>query len=310
MRENLADQYDQLLQSTDRLLSRYKRLRKRKRMSLAGRILSPILLRMHSFGAFLTEAERQALLLPAASLWERYRLLEQRRIPLCPMLCRLHRQCHSLERLMLPPKHWQPPSVLVGSLRKPSQLDISLIHGFYHIPACHIPPQQLPIDYVAIYQSRSLFPKDCGIRFYGKVRNCTLVQRWEIDEIPKSSEELYYRLDISAWEQLEEPVRVREIPFTHLFTNLFLLTHSQETPELALSSPEEYCCFQSLRSAVRLGDGAVFHYRSCKIRLKNGCFQIYRHGRKLAAFRAEDFLRTPAGIFKQIRAISERTSAR
>jgi hypothetical protein len=178
-------------------------------------------------------------------------------------------------------------------------------HGFYHVPACQIPEEWLPVEYVAIYQSRSLFPDDCGIRFYGKVKSCTPVRRWQIKEIPKSSGEWYYRLEILRWEQLECTVAVREIPFTHLRTNLFLLTHSLETPELSLKTPAHYCCFQALRRGADQEEDTVLPYSGGKLRLKNGQIQLHRHGRKLLNYSTEAFLTTPAAVFRQLISLLE-----
>lgn len=243
------------------------------------------------------------------ALSERLVLLGQRRVPPGSGLMQLRFQCREL-MLSLPkcPTVWDSPSVLVGTLRSPHQLDVCLGCGFYHVPACHIPEDRLPVSYVALYQSRSLFPEDCGIRFYGRVKRCIPVRRWQISEIPKNSHELYYRLEVDSWQQLESPVSVREIPFTHLFTNLFLLQHSKETPELSLETPVKYQYCQALRRSLELGDGIVLRHPKGTVRLKNGLFQVHRHGRKIAAFCAEDFIRTPDAIFRELMEVLERTS--
>jgi len=48
---------------------------------------------------------------------------------------------------------WKRRDVLAGALRNRSQLETSLKHKFYHIPAAWISESDLPIHYVAIYQS-------------------------------------------------------------------------------------------------------------------------------------------------------------
>lgn len=290
-----------VLQTADILLKRYPRHRRRPGTSLAGRILYPCLTVLPGVEAFLAPEHVQRFQQLEAALAARYALLRQRRIPLCGELYRFHSRCQALIRVCTDvPSHWDSPSVLLGTLRTLNQLDICLECGFYHVPARLIPLDRLPIDYVAIYQSRLKYAEDCGVQYYGRVKSCTPVRRWQIREIPRDSDELYYRLEVEAWEQLEVPVRVLEIPFNHLFTNLFLLTHSQETPELTLKKPVHYVFYQALKYALQLGDGTVFRHRGGAVRLTKELFQVYRHGRKIAAFVAEDFHRVPAEIFHQL----------
>lgn len=296
-----------LLETADGLLARYSRQRRRKGSSGAGRVLAAGLWRLRGYGSFLNEAEQLGLMELDQKLWQRQKALERRRIPPCRLLCRLYQQCRALEKLELRgPERWNSPSVLVGTLRRPSQLDICLIHGFYHVPVSQLPEQQ--IDYVAIYQSRSMFKEDCGICFYGQVKQCTVVPRWQISEIPKSSNELYYRFEIAQWEQLEEPIRVREVPFTHLVTNLFLLTHARETPELLLRSPADYRRYQSIQTALAKGDGPVFEHPGGKVSLKKGRLLIRSHGRTVAAFRASDFTATPDTVFRRMMNLLEKNT--
>lgn len=241
------------------------------------------------------------------ALLERLALLNRRRIPICSELLRFRSQCQAL-RLALPrlPDKWDSPSVLVGALRNPHQLDICREYGFYHVPARQIPDAWLPISYVAIYQSLTMFPDDHGVVLYGQVQSCTPVRRWQIREIPKNSDELYYRLEVGSWEQLEKPIAIKEIPVILLRSNLFLLKNSRETPELALKTPEHYVYYHALKASLSLGDGIVLRHPGGIVRLKNGLFQIHRYGRKIAAFQAEDLTETPAAIFRELISVLEK----
>lgn len=81
---------------------------------------------------------------------------------------------------------WKRRDVLVGSLRNKGQLETCIKHKFYHVSAARFSESDLPIHYVAIYQSINFFGKDAGIRYYGEVIRCSLVKRREIQEIPKT----------------------------------------------------------------------------------------------------------------------------
>lgn len=297
----LEERAQELLKTADGLLVRYPRQRRRTSPSLAGRVLSQGLQWLSEYATALNQVEQRRFNDAGNRLHQRMQDLCHRRIPPSMLLRRLYLQCRRLRQLApYEPEGWDAPSVLVGTLRKPSQLDVSLIHGFYHVPVGQIPEERLPVDYVAIYQSRSLFAKDCGIRFYGRVKQCTVVRRWEISEIPKASDALYYRFEILRWEQLEEPIAVREVPFTHLFTNLFLLTHAEETPQLLLKSPSQYRRYQAIKNALMRGDGPVFTHPGGKVILKNGRLLVRHRGRNLAVFPAADFQRVPDTVFRRL----------
>lgn len=307
----LTERCSVLLDTGDSLVTRYSKPRRRTGVSLATAPLYKVLEQLRRFGAVLSREDQKKVLLWEAALEERLLLLKQRRIPPTRQLRRLRSQCQELCRwlvqqqdpavsLLDPDIPWDAPDVLVGTLRRPSQLDICLIHGFYHVPVCQIPQERLPIRYVAIYQSRSLFRDDCGIRFFGRVKRCIPVRRWEISEIPKSSDQLYYRLEVVRWEQLEEPIAVREVPFNHLFTNLFLLKNSRETPELYLKNEWEYRCYQTLKASLRQNSPVALRHPGGIVRLKNGFLRIYRRFRPIATYAAEDFHRTPLAIFTNI----------
>ena len=60
----------------------------------------------------------------------------------------------------------------------------------------------------------------------------------------------YYRFDIREWKQLNRPIEAKETGFVRDFTNLFLLEHSVQTPELWLRTEEEYRLCSALKRAV------------------------------------------------------------
>lgn len=295
-----------LLEAADRLLDRYRKPRRRPGPSLAGRFLYPCLPMLSGLKNLYPPKEQEKLQVLEAALMDRWTDLSRRRTPPSPALKRFQTKCQKLTTALPEiPKHWDSPSVLVGALRSPHQLDICRDYGFYHVPARYIPDCWLPFSYVAIYQSYTMFPDDCGVILYGKVKSWKAVQRWQIQELPKKSDERYYRLEIEAWQQLEPPIAIKEIPIVHLRTNLFLLTHSLDTPELTLRTPEHYVYYQALNTALTLGDGIVFHHPGGIVRHKSGLFQIHRYGRKIASFRTEDFTETPSAIFRELMDILE-----
>ena len=55
------------------------------------------------------------------------------------------------------------------------------------------------VKYIALHESKSANPDKYGIHHYGKVVNYQLVKRSDIKELPKNSDELYYRFEIDRW---------------------------------------------------------------------------------------------------------------
>ena len=202
---------------------------------------------------------------------------------------------------------WKQRDVLVGALRNRSQLETSLKYKFYHIPAARISESDLPIHYVAIYQSINLFGKEAGIRYYGEVIRCSQVKRREITEIPKNSDELYYRLEIKEWKEMNVPLVAKEVRDFPFFTNMFLLQHCSEVPDLRIKTAEEYRLYTELKRLSQ--DAAVndeentngFVYKDKMIVLENGKIQVIDSGRVVEQVELESFSRRPSAVFCRLK---------
>lgn len=143
---------------------------------------------------------------------------------------------------------WQVPDVLVGALRNRYQLDACLQCGFYHMPVTNIDPKK--VRYVAIYQSLTLFGHGSGIRWYGKVTGWQKVRRYEIEELPKDSDEWYYRFEVKKWRRLIKPIKAGGVAFVHLLTNHFLLRNCRTVPELLVGSEHQFRWLWGLKKAM------------------------------------------------------------
>lgn len=202
---------------------------------------------------------------------------------------------------------WRVRDVLLGTLKDKGQLNICLKNNFYHIPARRLSESSFPIHYVAIYQSRNLFGTEAGVKYYGEVTKCIPVKRSEIKEIPKDSEELYYRFEIKKWERLEKPIAQKEMRFVHMFTNLFLLKHSAEVPELFIRSEAEYRLYYELKRTLNntsINDEGIEHgfmYNDALIVFEDGKINIYRNGKICGTYSVSDFIRSPNAVFHSIK---------
>ena len=206
---------------------------------------------------------------------------------------------------------WSVRDVLVGTLSKKEQLDICLAHKFYHIPATQIKESDFPIRYIAIYQSKAKkFPgAETGVHYYGAVTKCIPVYRREITEIkprPGTEGELYYRFEIKEWKRLSKPIAAKEMGFAKHFTNLFLLEHSAEMPELWIRSEEEYRLYSELKRAIN--DTAIndednnlgFTFGEFMINFDDGKISVSKDKSVFAQYEISDFSRSPNAVFRQM----------
>ena len=201
---------------------------------------------------------------------------------------------------------WSIRDVLLGTLRSQEQLEVCLKYNFYHIPASKLKDSDFPIRYVAIYQSKSLFGANAGIRYYGEVTKCIPLQRSKIQEIPSKKTELYYRFEIKEWKQLARPIVAKEMGFIRYFTNLFLLEHSTEIPELWIKTEEEYRFYSELKRAVndvtindeenKLG----FTFKDYYIDFSGGMICVSKDKHIFAKYRLLDFSRSPNAVFRRM----------
>lgn len=200
---------------------------------------------------------------------------------------------------------WSVRDVLIGDLRNKEQLQICLDHNFYHIPASKIKDSDLPVRYIAIYQSNRQFGADSGIRYYGEVTRCIPVKRSEITEIPKDSNEPYYRFEVKEWKTLSKDIKVKERTMGNQFTNMFLLDHCAEAPELSIRSEAEYRLYTELKRALNnaeINDSSDigFVFNDSVIAFETGMIHIYRNGKVYSEYSISNFCRTPNAVFRNI----------
>lgn len=147
-------------------------------------------------------------------------------------------------------------NVVIGSLRRASQLEAALEYGFYHVPLENISDHQVltRLEYVALYQSRKQsaeLKEEAGIFWYGKVIDWKVLRRKEITEIPPrrgTEEKLYIKFSVAEWVKRETPI----IPggrgiYTLLYTSKYMFDRAREIAELRLESEEELAIWREQR---------------------------------------------------------------
>ena len=206
-------------------------------------------------------------------------------------------------------------TVLVGSLSSKEQLEINLNHKFYHTKLSNVDLDKHLIKTIAIGQSKKLFGEEmAGIRYYGKVKRIQIVERRDINEIPKDSDELYIKFEIEEWKTLQNPLRVEGFQVIRvMYTTDYLLHHTEIVSELCIRSEEEFRLWMELKridekseaiigrksledrttiEGFSIGDKQIF-FLDDKLRVIKG-EKVYHYLRK-------DFRKNPKLVVRMIR---------
>ena len=196
--------------------------------------------------------------------------------------------------------------VLVGSLGSQAQLADNLRRTYYYVPARALPDGDLPIRYIALYQSRNLFGPDAGIRYYGRVSCRKPVLRKQID-FPLSRnnpDELYYAFRVESWRTLPSPMEIRDEGVNGpKFTNLFLLEHSAQSFELfQIHSQGEFRLMAAIRYALSQSGGEYRIDDSHALAVADESLILMdTDGEILGKVPVSSFHRSPGSAFRQLK---------
>ncbi len=201
---------------------------------------------------------------------------------------------------------WQTRDVLIGDFRSTDQFNACHDNNFYYVPVSQIHDRDFPIRYIALYQSKSLFGAGAGINLYGEVKSCSKKKRRDIPYLPKDSDEWYYYFEVKKWISLPKPIGIKELSVGRQFTNLFLLKHSSETPELKIRSEEEYRLFCELKRALNNteinddGKNIGFNFDDASIVFEDGNICVYKENGIREKYSIPAFSRAPNAVFRKI----------
>ena len=189
-----------------------------------------------------------------------------------------------------PEVDYSKKNVMVGMLRNPRQLNKNLKGNFYHIPAKLLKNNYNEIKYVAIYQSKTLFGKIGGIRYYGKVESIVPKKRRDITEIPSASEEIYDYIRIKEWKLLKKAVKAKECRGPVFFTTEYLLKTASTTSELLFGSEKEHALFKLLASLFSEGsENESVSSGNVALTKHDGVVEVTENGAFLTSVNSDDF---------------------
>ena len=200
-------------------------------------------------------------------------------------------------------KSWPEKTVLIGSLRNSKQLQLAIDNDFYHVPksVCDNPSQ---VKCVAIYQSKNLFDKNAGVKYYGRVLTYTEMPRYEIKEIPSSSKDIYYRFEIDTWKTLKKPIAADALGEVATMTTLYQLLTSEKTSQLHLESKNEHDIYVFMKSFAFTPYPAHIITGGVTVMYDGKRFEVYKDNLPAFKFTSEDFYRKGVALAKQTSELS------
>lgn len=113
--------------------------------------------------------------------------------------------------------------------------------------------------------------------------------------------------EVKEWKRLSKPIAAKEMRFVSFLTNLFLLEHSAEMPELWIRSEEEYRLYSELKRAIN--DTTIndkenrlsFDFKGFTLVFEDGQILISKGKRIFAKYAVSDFSRHPNAVFQKMR---------
>lgn len=204
--------------------------------------------------------------------------------------------------------NWDERDVLIGTLRSRLQFHKCYDGRYYFTSVDNISKNNLPIRYVAIYQSKNIFGQDGQIKFYGEVTNYKIVKRREITEVPAERSKLdkdYYLFEIKEWKELPKRIELKEFGIQRpAFTNMFLLQHSSLLSELFLQAEAEYRFYTELKRRVNseiINEGNPdngFIMGDYTVMFDRGNIQLIKGGYVRKQYAIRDFVSHPNAVFR------------
>lgn len=144
---------------------------------------------------------------------------------------------------------------------------------------------ELPIHYVALYQSAKSFPNNPGIRKAGEVIRCYQCRRKDIPDLPPKparDNDLYYVFEVKKWRDVKSPIRKKVLGIqSYMFTTQYLIANAKDVPDLYIQDAAQWRIFKELRrkaedELVLIGKvSPSFSYSNYDFVFENGYLSVY-----------------------------------
>lgn len=138
-------------------------------------------------------------------------------------------------------------NMLIATVKSKEQLEINIKNNFYYMPATLLPTAPCNYEYIAVYQSHTLFGENSGIVYFGEICDAFSVRRNEIEEIYKDSNENYLRFSVN-WKEKEKKLIADTAVRTFLETSYRIFSEAKCVSELFVKTAEEYKIYKFLKN--------------------------------------------------------------
>ena len=200
--------------------------------------------------------------------------------------------------------------MLVGSLKKKSQLDFILENNVYYMPFVE-KVMGKELNYVAIFQSKNKFGEKSGVKYYASIKNIAVVKRKEIPfPTSRNPEQRYILFNLKEWNELDSVIKSEGygVSGSHIYTNDMLLKKADTLPELSIKSMREWRIWLELK---RMKKEIKIKIKNNKLRdleniegFSDGQISLEIKGNKLICkdkkWDYNKFLQNPRGVLKDL----------
>jgi hypothetical protein len=143
--------------------------------------------------------------------------------------------------------------VLVAIIKKPRDLEIARLLGWYRIPL-RTAPKVVAVDYLAFYQASAFGEGNEGVHYIAPVRGHELTTRAELlrdePDHPRAREE-YFKIQLGPLERIPKPIPAGKWRrMTFLYTTGEYLLRAETLNDLVVHSDERRTLWQALRERV------------------------------------------------------------
>jgi hypothetical protein len=132
--------------------------------------------------------------------------------------------------------------VLVAIVKRPRDLEIARVLGWYRIPLATA-PKTVRVDWIAFYQTAAFGEERWSVRYIAPVRGYELVTREELlrdERDHPRAKEPYFKLQLGPLEVLPRPIPSRRWRrFTFLYSTGEQLIHANDLKDLKVRSSRE-----------------------------------------------------------------------
>ena len=145
-------------------------------------------------------------------------------------------------------------NVMVANVKNAEHLKEYKDKLFYHIPVSELKEIRDSVEYVAFYQSIKGFEEEAGIRYFGKIKECTEYKRKDCTEIkvrPGTEDDMYLRIDLEYIEEINVIVPVQIGTTLVTYTTLYLLKNAGNTQEIKVGSSLELQVYKILKKIAK-----------------------------------------------------------